>query len=69
MTVWECDIRHHFKQDLPRLIDAVEAGIVWGKSGKVALRIYEEQGHKVLLVAEETVEYERPPTDRRSENH
>lgn len=69
MTVWECDIRHHFKQDLPRLIDAVEAGILRGKTGKMSLRIYEEQGNKVLLVAEETVEYERSPTDGKSENH
>ena len=69
LTVWEWDIRHHFKQDLPRLIDAVEAGILRGKTGKMSLRIYEEQGNKVLLVAEETVEYERSPTDGKSENH
>ncbi len=63
LTVWECDIRHYFKHDLPKLIDAVEAGIVRGKTGKISLRIYEEQGNKVLLVAEET------PTDGKSENH
>lgn len=69
LTVWECDIRHHFKHDLPRLIDAIEAGILRGKSGKISLRIYEERENRVVLVAEETVEYERPPSDRKSENH
>lgn len=69
LTVWECDIRHHFKQDLPKLIDAVEAGIMRGKTGIISLRIYEEQGNKVLLVADVTVEYEQTSTDGKSENH
>jgi DNA mismatch endonuclease (patch repair protein) len=69
LTVWECDIRHHFKHDLPRLIDAVEAGILQGKSGKISLKIYEERGTKVSLVAEDTIEYDQTPSASKTENH
>ena len=69
LTVWECDIRYHFKHDLPKLIDAVEAGILRGNSGKISMKIYEEHANKVKLVAEDIVEYERTPSDTNAENH
>ena len=69
LTVWECDIRHHFKHDLPRLIDAVEAGILQGKSGKISLKIYEERESKIVLVAEDIVGYDQIPSDSKTENH
>ena len=69
LIVWECDIRHHFKQDFPKLIDAVEAGILRGKSGKISLKIYEERENKVVLVAEDIVEYGQTPSVSKTENH
>ena len=69
LTVWECDIRHHFKHDLPKLIDTIEAGILRSKSGKISMKIYEEQGNKVVLVAEDIVEYDETPSVSKTENH
>ena len=69
LTVWECDIRHHFKHDLPKLIDTIEAGILRGKSGKISMKIYEERGNKVILVAEDIVEYDETPSVSKTENH
>jgi len=69
LTVWECDIRHHFKQDLPKLIDTIEAGILQDKSGKISLKIYEERESKVVMVAEDTVDYDQPPSGSKTEHH
>ena len=69
LIVWECDIRHHFKHDLPKLIDTVEAGILRGKSGKISLRIYEERENKVVLVAEDVVEYDQTPSISKTGDH
>lgn len=69
LTVWECDIRHNFKHDLPKLIDTLETVILRGKSGKISMKIYEERENKVKLVAEDIVEYDRTPSDTNAENH
>ena len=69
LTVWECDIRHNFKRDLPRLIDNVEAAILRGKSKKISIKIYEERENEVVLVAEDIVEYNQNPSDMKTENH
>jgi len=33
LTVWECDIRHNYKHDLPKLVDTIEAEILRGNTG------------------------------------
>lgn len=66
LTVWECDIRHNYKHDLPKLIDTIEAEIRRGKSGKISMKIYEERGNRVVLVAEDIIEYNRTPSDTKT---
>ena len=69
LTVWECDIRHNYKHDLPKLVDTIEAEILRGKSGKISMKIYEERKNRVVLVAEDIVEYNRTPSDTKAGNH
>ena len=69
LTVWECDIRHNYKHDLPGLIDTVEAEILRGKSRKISMKIYEVRGNKVKLVAEDIVEYDHTTSDTKTKNH
>ena len=66
LTVWECDIRHNYKHDLPKLVDTVEAEIQRGKSGKISMKIYEERENRVVLVVEDIVEYNRTPSDTKN---
>ncbi|MEA5044396.1 MAG: hypothetical protein VB075_07480 [Petrimonas sp.] len=40
-----------------------------GKSGKISLRIYEERENKVVLVAEDVVEYDQTPSISKTGDH
>ena len=40
-----------------------------GKSGKISLRIYEERENKVVLVAEDVVEYDQTPSVSKTGDH
>jgi DNA mismatch endonuclease (patch repair protein) len=61
LTVWECEIRHEYKHDLTPLIDRVEAAILEQVPRKMVMRFYEEIEEKIMMVAEDVVEYQRTP--------
>jgi DNA mismatch endonuclease (patch repair protein) len=61
LTVWECEIRHKYKHSLTPLIDSVEVDILKNYPQKVSVKFYEEIEDKVMLVAEDIVEYQRTP--------
>ncbi len=65
LTVWECDIRHHFKHDLPKLIDTIEAGILRGKSEKISMKIYEEPENKLYWWQKISLNMTKPHQFRR----
>jgi DNA mismatch endonuclease (patch repair protein) len=59
ITVWECEIRHEYKQNLTPLIDRVEAEIRAQVPQKISVKFYEERENEILMVAEDIVEYRR----------
>jgi DNA mismatch endonuclease (patch repair protein) len=61
ITVWECEIRHKHKHDLTPLIDRVEAEMLGNVPHKISMKFYEECENKILMVAEDIVEYRRTP--------
>ena len=58
IIVWECEIRHTYKHNLKPLIDRVEAEIIGNYPSKVSMKFYEQIEDKVMMVAENIVEYE-----------
>ena len=61
IIVWECEIRHKYKHDLTLLIDKIEAEICGNRPKKIFVKFYEEIEDKVMLVAEDIVEYSENP--------
>ena len=57
ITVWECEIRHTYKHDLTPLVDRVETEIIGNFSSKISMKFYEQIEDKVMMVAEDIVEY------------
>jgi len=62
LTVWECEIRHEHKHDISLLVDKVVAALLEHRSKKIYMKFYEEKENKIMLVAEDIVEYQRTPT-------
>jgi DNA mismatch endonuclease (patch repair protein) len=61
VTVWECEIRHTYKNDITSLIDRVEAALLAHIPKKLSMKFYEEVENEILMVAEDIVEYQRNP--------
>ena len=59
ITVWECEIRHKYKNDLTLLIDSLEEKIRKNIPHKIFVKLYEEHKNEILMVAEDIVEYQR----------
>ena len=61
LTVWECEIRHEYKRNITPLIDRIAAELLVQIPQKISMKIYAEIENKVMLVAEDIVEYQRSP--------
>ena len=61
LTVWECEIRHKYRNDLTSLIDSIEAEISGNCPKKISVKFYGEIEDKIMMVAEDIVEYQRTP--------
>ena len=61
ITVWECEIRHTYKHDITPVVDRVEAAILTHLPRKMTVKFYEEIEDKIMMVAEDIVEYHRTP--------
>jgi DNA mismatch endonuclease (patch repair protein) len=61
LIIWECEIRHAHKLDITPLIDRIETAIIEQVPHKMTVKFYEERENKVLMIAEEVVEYQRMP--------
>jgi len=64
LTVWECEIRHKYRHDITPLVDRIAAELLDYVSPypkKMYLKFYEEIEDKVMMVAEDVVEYQRTP--------
>ena len=59
VTVWECEIRHTYKHDLTPLVDKISVAILANRPKKISVKFYEEIEDKVMLVAEDIVEYQQ----------
>jgi len=57
IIVWECEIRHIYKRDLTQLVNRVEAEIIRDNSSRISMKLYELIEDKVMMVAEDIVEY------------
>ena len=64
LTVWECEIRHEYKHDITPVIDRISAALFENAPSfpkKISIKFYEEIEDKIMMVAEDVVEYRRTP--------
>lgn len=61
LIVWECEIQHEYKHDIKPLIDRISAELLAQVPKKILMKFYEERESKIMLVAEDIVEYQRTP--------
>lgn len=57
LTVWECEIRHKYKQDITPLIDKKINSMKENQFCKFSVKLFEEQEGKISIVVEEVVEF------------
>lgn len=57
LTVWECEIRHKYKQDITPLIDKKNNSMKENQFCKFSVKLFEEQESKISIVVEEVVEF------------
>jgi len=64
LTVWECEIRHEYKHDITPLVDRISAALLESVPSypkKISIKFYEEIEDRIMMVAEDVVEYQRTP--------
>ena len=62
ITVWECEIRHEYKHNITPLINRITSELLAYSPDypkKVSMKFYEQIEDKVMMVAEDIVEYQR----------
>ncbi|KAA6350616.1 Very short patch repair protein [termite gut metagenome] len=59
LTIWECEIRH--TKNITPLINRITATLLEQIPQKMSVKFYEERENKIMLVAENIVEYQRTP--------
>jgi DNA mismatch endonuclease (patch repair protein) len=62
LTVWECEIRHTYKHNITPLVDRITTDLLAHSPNypkKLSLKFYEEIEDKIMMVAEDIVEYRR----------
>lgn len=57
ITIWECEIRHDHKHDITPLVERISAVLSTQIPHKTSIKIYEEIGNEIMMVAEDIIEY------------
>lgn len=57
LIVWECEVRHTYKHDITPLIDRISTTLLENCPHKITIKFYDEREDRVIMVAEDVVEY------------